>query len=143
MRIWFLARPHVLSAAWVKENCFSLSFITDPCWQTWRRVSTGSFFRVSGGVRPPQGRWRVVATLAATWVEIAEPRRRLGPGPREKSPPLRKARPAGLPKHGKRGQTVDCNSSCAHGSSACAGLCWCCPRPERWSTDLAPSAVPI
>jgi hypothetical protein len=45
--------------------------------------------------------------------------------------------------HGSRGQTVDWNSSCAHGSSARAGLCWCCPRPERWSTDLAPLAGPI
>jgi integrase len=45
--------------------------------------------------------------------------------------------------HKKRGQTVDWNSSCAHGSSARAGLCWCCPRPERWSTDFAPLAVPI
>ena len=43
----------------------------------------------------------------------------------------------------KRGQTVDWNSSCADGSSARAGLCWCCPRPERWSTDLAHLAVPI
>ena len=43
----------------------------------------------------------------------------------------------------KRGQTVDWHSSCAHGSSARAGLCWCCPRPERWSTELAPLAGPI
>jgi hypothetical protein len=45
-------------------------------------------------------------------------------------------------KRGKKGQTVDWNSSCAHGSSARAGFCWCCSRPERWSTDLAPLAVP-
>ena len=38
---------------------------------------------------------------------------------------------------------VDWNSSFAHSSSARAGLCWCCPRPERWSTDFAPLAVPI
>ena len=29
-----------------------------------------------------------------------------------------------------------------HGSSARAGLCWRGPRPERWSPDLAPLAVP-
>ena len=43
----------------------------------------------------------------------------------------------------EKSQTVDWNSSCAYGSSARAGLCWCCPRPERWSADLAPLAAPI
>jgi hypothetical protein len=44
-----LARPPVLSAARVKENCFSLSFITAPSCQSWRRGSTGKFCRYSGG----------------------------------------------------------------------------------------------
>jgi hypothetical protein len=35
------ARPHVLDAARVKENCFSLSFMAVPSCRTWRRVSTG------------------------------------------------------------------------------------------------------
>ena len=59
------ARPVVLSAARVKENCFSLSFIPDPSCQTWPRVSTDSFYRdtdsfcrlsVSFGVTP-RGGW--------------------------------------------------------------------------------------
>jgi hypothetical protein len=49
----------------------------------------------------------------------------------------------GLTKHGAMSTAIKWNSSCAHGSSARAGLCWCCPRLERWSTDLAPLAVPI
>jgi hypothetical protein len=52
--MWFLARPLVLDAARVKENCFSLSFIAAPSCQTWRRVSTGNSCRVSGGVGPTQ-----------------------------------------------------------------------------------------
>ncbi len=47
------------------------------------------------------------------------------------------------PAHTGKGSAVDWNSSCAQGSSARTSLCWCCPRPERWSTDLAPLAVPI
>jgi|ERR1035441_7010476 hypothetical protein len=43
----------------------------------------------------------------------------------------------------EKGSAVDWNSSCALGCSARAGLCSCCPQPERWSTDLAPLAVPI
>jgi hypothetical protein len=51
-----LARPLVLGAARVKENCFSLSFIAAPFSQPWRTASTGKVCRVSRGVRPPQGR---------------------------------------------------------------------------------------
>ena len=39
------ARPLVLDAARVKENCFSLSFIAAPSWQTWLRASTGNSSR--------------------------------------------------------------------------------------------------
>jgi len=45
IRIWFFARPLVLSAARVKENWFSLSLITDPTSHMWRRGSTGSLCR--------------------------------------------------------------------------------------------------
>jgi hypothetical protein len=38
--IWFLARPLVLGAARVKENCFSLPFIAAPSCQSWWRAST-------------------------------------------------------------------------------------------------------
>src|ERR1017187_2117849 len=89
--IWFLARPHVLSATRVKKNCFSLSFIALFC-QTWRRASTGEFCRFSGGVRPPQGRvggrWRL---WRAVRVEIAQPGSRLSPDPGAESPPPGKA----------------------------------------------------
>ena len=51
------ARPPVLSAARVKENCFSLSFIATPSCQTWRRASTGKFCRVSGGFAPSPRAW--------------------------------------------------------------------------------------
>ena len=47
--IWFFARPLVLHAARVKENCFSLSFIPAPSCQSWWRASTGKFCRFSGG----------------------------------------------------------------------------------------------
>jgi hypothetical protein len=67
------ARPNVLSAARVKENCFSLSFIAAPSCQTWRRASTGKLCRVS---------------------RSAQPRSRLGPDPRAKRPPLGKAPPS-------------------------------------------------
>ena len=50
--ICFLARPHVLNAARVKENCFSLSSIAARSCQTWRRASTGKFCRGSGGLSP-------------------------------------------------------------------------------------------
>jgi hypothetical protein len=43
-----------------------------------------------------------------------------------------------LPQMGS--QTVDWNSSCAHCSSARAGLGWCCPRQE--STRMARGMVP-
>jgi hypothetical protein len=43
----------------------------------------------------------------------------------------------------RKGQTVDWNSICAHGSSAHGGLCGSCPRLDRRSTALAPLAVPI
>ena len=55
--ICFLARPLVLDAARVKENCFSLSFIAAPSCQTWPRVSTGKFCRVSGGFAPSPRAW--------------------------------------------------------------------------------------
>ena len=84
----FWARPLVLDAARVKENCFSLSLITAPSCESWRRASTGKFCRVSRGVRPPQGRvggpWR---RWRAVRVEIAQPQSGLGPNPRAKSPP--------------------------------------------------------
>jgi len=38
----------------------------------------------------------------------------------------------------EKGQTVDWNSSCAHGLPALVGLCWWCSWANRWSTDLAP-----
>src|ERR1017187_7060945 len=101
IRNCFLPRPHVLSAARVKENYLSLLFIAAPSCQAWRRASTGKFYRVSRGVRPPQGRvggpWR---RWRAVRVEIAQPRSRFGPDPRAKSPPPGKAPPAGLPKSG-------------------------------------------
>src|ERR1019366_7189704 len=48
-RTLLFARPPVLSAARVKENCFWLSFIAAPSCQTWLRASTGNYCRVSGG----------------------------------------------------------------------------------------------
>jgi hypothetical protein len=51
------ARPPVLSAARVKENCFSLSFIAVPSCQTWLRASTGNYCRVSGGFAPSPRAW--------------------------------------------------------------------------------------
>jgi hypothetical protein len=56
-----------------------------------------------------------------------------------KAPPQRRH---GGARRGK-GQTADANSSWAHDSSAHAVLCLGCPQPKRWSTDLAPLAVPI
>ena len=50
--IWFFARPLVLDAARVKENCFSLSFIPAPSCQSWWRAATGKFCRFSGGFAP-------------------------------------------------------------------------------------------
>ena len=50
------ARPLVLGAAQVKENCSWLSFIAVPSCPILRRASIGKFCRVSRGVRPPQGR---------------------------------------------------------------------------------------
>ena len=47
--ICFLARALVMSAAGVKENCFSLSFIPAPSCQGWWRASTGKSCRFSGG----------------------------------------------------------------------------------------------
>ena len=46
------ARPPVLSAARVKENCFSLSPIPAPACQSWWRASTGQSCRFSGGFAP-------------------------------------------------------------------------------------------
>ena len=51
------ARPPVLSAARVKENCFSLSFIVAPSCETWRRVSTSNKCRVFGGFAPAPEAW--------------------------------------------------------------------------------------
>src|ERR1019366_4131252 len=50
--IWFLARPLVLDAARVKEDCFSLSFIPAPSCQSWWRATTIKFCRFSGGFAP-------------------------------------------------------------------------------------------
>ena len=72
-----MARPLVLDAARVKENCFSLSFIAAPSCQVWRRASTGKFYRISRGVRPPQGRvggpWRGLAGGAGGNCAAAKP----------------------------------------------------------------------
>jgi hypothetical protein len=51
------ARPTVLSAARVRENWFSLSFIAAPSCQAWRRASTGTFCRCSGGFAPSPRAW--------------------------------------------------------------------------------------
>ncbi len=51
------ARPPVLSAARVKENCFSLSFFAAPSCQTSLRASTGNYCRVSGGFAPSARGW--------------------------------------------------------------------------------------
>ena len=89
-----LCVPACLDAARVKEKCFSLSFTTTRSCQAWRRASTGKSYRVSRGVRPPQGRvggpWR---RWRAVRVEIAQPQSRFGPDPRAKSPPPGKAPP--------------------------------------------------
>jgi hypothetical protein len=55
--IWFLARPLVLSAAQVKENCFSLSFIGAASCPTWLRASTGNYCGVPGGFAPSPRAW--------------------------------------------------------------------------------------
>src|ERR1035441_1804775 len=47
-----LARSQVLSAAGVKENCLSLSFIPAPSCQRWWWASTGKLCRCSGGLAP-------------------------------------------------------------------------------------------
>ena len=47
----------VLSAARVKENCFSLSFIAAPTCETWRRVSINNKYRVFGGFAPSPEAW--------------------------------------------------------------------------------------
>ena len=146
-RTLLFARPPVLSAARVKENCFSLSFIAAPSCQTWLRASTGNYCRVSGGFAPSPRAWaggsgRTARQCARSggalrWAGHEQAGGRQQPG----SKPLWKR--AVLSWLEKRGQTVDWNSSCAHGSSARAGWCWCCPPPQRWSTDLAPLAMPI
>src|ERR1035437_7535012 len=67
------ARPHVLSAARLKENCFSLSFIAAPSCQAWRRASTGDRCRFSDSVRPPQGcGWGFRSREAASALAHAE-----------------------------------------------------------------------
>jgi hypothetical protein len=43
MGIGFFARPLVLDTTRVKENCFSLSFIPAPSWQSWWRGQQASF----------------------------------------------------------------------------------------------------
>ena len=51
------ARPPVLDAARMKENCFSLSSIATPSCQTGSRASTGKFCRFSGGFAPSPRAW--------------------------------------------------------------------------------------
>ena len=51
------ARPPVLSAARVKENCFSLSFIVAPSCESWRRVATNNKCRVIDGFAPAPEAW--------------------------------------------------------------------------------------
>jgi hypothetical protein len=60
------ARSHVLSAARVKENCFSLSFIAAPSCQIWRRAATGccaGFWRCSPNAGSLGGGGREVVPL--------------------------------------------------------------------------------
>jgi len=52
-----MARPHVLDAARVKENCFSLSFIAAPSCQAWRRASTGKFCQFPVAFAPSPRAW--------------------------------------------------------------------------------------
>ena len=51
------ARPPVLSAARVKENCFSFSFIVAPACESWRMVSTNNKCRVFDGFAPAPEAW--------------------------------------------------------------------------------------
>ena len=50
-------RPHVLSAARVRETCFSLTFIAVPRCQTWLKASTGNYRLFSGGLAPSPTAW--------------------------------------------------------------------------------------
>src|ERR1035438_3537235 len=54
-RTLLFARPPVLSAARVKDNCSWLSSIAAPSCQTWLRAATGNYCRVSGGFAPLTG----------------------------------------------------------------------------------------
>jgi hypothetical protein len=55
------ARPHVLSAARVKENCLSLSFIAVLTFHSWLRASTGSSCRFLAVLPHRQDRRRAAA----------------------------------------------------------------------------------